>query len=148
MTRPLSSPIRKKERMTGEHYVLAFTKPHYDRESHRYLPDSLRFVMPTIRHVAYGGKLKPEAGTRYCAICGRKGREPFCFLDLDSMKELFISQHCLSHPAVQLFTDGTSSDAVKSWYEAEDLRQGARAGDPLAAAAMMDEPLDYIYGGE
>lgn len=144
----MTCPIRKKERRWGGHYLLAYTRPHYDKVERRYCPDSLRFVDPKVLHVAYGGKLKPEAGTRYCAVCGRKGQEPYCFLDLDSMKELFISQHCLGHPAVQLFEDGTAIEDVKKWYEKEDLRQGARAGDPLAAAAMMDEPLGYIYGGE
>lgn len=148
MTRPLSSPIRKKERKVGGHYLLGYTRPHYNRAEKRYCPDSLRFVGPKVLHVAYGGRLKPEAGARYCAVCGRKGQEPYCFLDLDTMKELFVSQHCLGHPAVQLFEDDTAVEDVKKWYEKEDLRLGALAGDPLACAATMDEPLSYLYGDD
>lgn len=140
--------IRKKDRVVLGHYMLAYTRPRWNPTTRKYDPDSMRFVSPTIRKVSYGGKLGKAAGTRHCAVCGRKGQEPYCFLDLETMTELFISQHCLSHPAVQLFAEESDVKDIKRWYEQEDLRQGAMAGDPLAAAAMMDEPLSYIYGGD
>lgn len=132
-------PIIKKNLRAGEHYILTYTQPMYDKTEHRYLPDNFRFVEPELRKVAYGGICKDR---RYCAVCGRSGAESHMFLDLETFKELFISRHCLAHDSTQIWPEDTADKVIEGWYAKENLRRGAEAGDPLAGAAVMFGALD------
>lgn len=135
----MTTPLGKKDLAAGEHYVLTYTRPMYDKSERRYLPDNFRFVDPEIRSVAYGGRCPDR---RYCAVCGRQGKDSHMFLDLETFRELFISPHCLAHDSTRLWRDGTDTHDIEQWYGRESLKRGYEAGDPLAGAAVMFGALD------
>ena len=129
----------KKKREVGGHYVMAYTRPVYDRSAKQYLPDNFRFTDPIIRRVSYGGLFKDAK--RFCAICGRKG-QCYSFLDLDTFREFYVSQHCLMHDSTTLWAEDTSEDTIKQWYEREDITRRAAGGDPLAGLTLALEDLE------
>ena len=125
----------------GEHYMLAFTQPKYDKYKQQYLPDNFRFVDPEIVHVAYGGKTGKEDPAQCCRICGRKGTTQHMFLNLDTFDEFFISIHCLAHCSTTVWPEDKPRQKIKEWYEREDLIRNAKAGDPLAGLAIAFEEM-------
>ena len=116
----------------GQQYRLSFTKPAYDRANHRYMPDNFRFVNPIITDVFYGGRC---ADSRHCSVCGRKGVNSRIFVRSSDMKELFVSDHCLRHPATRIWSPDVDVKTISAWYAAEDLELRKEAGDPPTALA-------------
>ena len=126
----------------GHTYKLAYTKPMYDRHEHHYLPDNFRFCDPDIRRVSFGGRF--DGGSRYCAVCGRKGEGSYQFLDLDSFKEFYLSDHCLRHESTTVWSDTESDDVIKRWYAREDIERRAKGGDPLAGLTLALEDWEDL----
>lgn len=130
----------------GQEYILTFTHPMYDKHEQKYLPDNFRFVDPDIVTVFYGGHAGKDV-SRYCAVCGRKGANPHQFLDIETGKELFISDHCLAHDSTQQWRTGTKKETIEEWYREECLRRDAEGGDSMAGLVLAlrdleDDPYD------
>lgn len=125
----------------GQQYMLSFTKPIYDRERKRYLPDRFRFTDPHVERVFYGGRCE---ASRYCVVCGRKGTNSRIFVRESDFKELYVSDHCFRHPATKVWPSDTTLEAILSWYKVEDRERAAEAGDPLAAASLHADPEGYF----
>lgn len=125
----------------GQQYMLSFTKPIYDRERKRYLPDRFRFTDPHIERVFYGGRCE---ASRYCIVCGRKGTNSRIFVREYDMKELYVSDHCFRHPATKIWSGDTDMATILNWYKVEDRERAAEAGDPLAAASLHADPEGYF----
>ena len=126
----------------GKAYILTFTKPMYDRQAHRYLPDTFRFVDPNIVHVFYGGRCEEP---RYCAVCGRRGKNSRVFVRQEDLKEIFISDHCFNHESTMIWPEGTSESTIIERYKREDIERRAAAGDSMAGFALALEQLEGEY---
>lgn len=136
-----------KHPIQGDSYTLTYTQPMYDKDRKSYLPDNFRFVEPNILHVIYGGRAG-KGISRYCAVCGRKGDNPHQFLDLDSGKEVFFSEHCLNHESTQLWKSDYPEEKIKKWYSEEELQRSYRSGDPLAGLVVALRDMDPNWDPE
>lgn len=118
-------------------YKMSYTSPLYIRNERKYLSDNLRFVDPIIRTVRYGGNIRGER--HKCEICGRYASAIVRFLDMDTLTEFYVTDHCLKHPSTKIWPDKTTNEDITAWYEREDLKQSARNGDALARFALGDD---------
>lgn len=126
----------------GTEYVLSYTRPMYDRHEKRYLPDTFRFVDPTIYHVFYGGRCKES---RYCAVCGRRGKNYRIFVRKSDFQEIFISDHCFNHDSTMMWPERTPAYTIIERYKREDIERRAAAGDSMASFALALEQLEGEY---
>lgn len=126
----------------GKAYVLTYTRPIYDRQNKRYLPDNFRFVDPNIVPVFYGGRC---AEPRYCAICGRRGVNSRIFVRMADFKEIFVSDHCYRHDSTMIWPEGTSESLIAERYHREDIERRAKAGDKMAGLVLALEEMEEDY---
>lgn len=142
----MSKFIDKPER--GGKYILSLSHPMYDKHDQKYLPDNFRFCEPDVYPVIYGGRTGRDV-RRHCTICGRLGTNQHQFLNLDTGRELFISEHCMAHDSTVLWSEDTPREYIDKWYTEEQLQRDARGGDGLAGLALalrdLEEEEDYDF---
>lgn len=123
----------------GSAYKISYTRPRYDRQTHRFAPDSYRFVNPIIETVFYGGRC-PEP--RRCSVCGRKSADCRVFVRERDMLELFFSDHCFRHESTRMWNEDDPDGIIRDWYAVEDLERAHEAGDAAASLVKAFEDLE------
>lgn len=125
-------PIDKKALKVGQQYLMAFTRPLYDRITKRFQPDNFRYVNPQIVTVIYG-ETSIRNNPYFCWICRKKTSVTHNFFRRDVLEEVYLSPHCFAHGSTTFWPEGTSAEEIRDWYAREDLKLQNDAGDPLAA---------------